>query len=168
MHFQETSLLQYPGLNIFQAIAIPPNYPDPITWEEGAAQGSFRISLIPPLSQERSFCLLSYIYIKFLLCMSDVCMCVCLYACMSVCHVFFIMTSNPYISAKNQDNDTKPSGYDPLGLRRSSTRSRMTLSSKCPVRNPQCPPSTPLLDPPFLTHFWLGYQHKMFRVSSLG
>ena len=31
MHFQEKSLLQYPGLNIFQAIAIPPNYPDPIT-----------------------------------------------------------------------------------------------------------------------------------------
>ena len=60
---------------------------------------------------------------------------------------FFTKTTNLYISAKNKDNDTKPSGYDPWGPPRSSMVSRMTLSSKSPVRNPQCPPSTPLLDP---------------------
>ena len=61
---------------------------------------------------------------------------------------FFTMTTNPYISAKNKDNDTKHSGYDPWGLRRSSMLSSMILSSKSPVRNSQYPPSTPLLDPP--------------------
>ena len=68
---------------------------------------------------------------------------------MSVCvpH-FFTMITHPYISAKNKDNDTKLSGYDPWGLTRSSMSSRMTLSSKPPVRNPQRPPSTPFLDPP--------------------
>ena len=59
-----------------------------------------------------------------------------------------ILWTNLYISTKNKDNDTKLSGYDPWGLPRSSTLSRMTPSSKCPVRNLQCPPSTPLLDPP--------------------
>ena len=58
-----------------------------------------------------------------------------------------------YISAKNKDNEMKVSGYDPWGLPRSSMLSRMTLSSKSSIRNPQRPPSTPLLDPPFLTHF---------------
>ena len=60
------------------------------------------------------------IYIKFLQCMSDVC-------CMSR---FFTKTTNLYISAKNKDNDTKPSGNDPWGFPRSSM-----VSSKCPVRN---------------------------------
>ena len=54
-----------------------------------------------------------------------------------------IYSRYPYISAKNKDNDTKLSGYDPWGLSRSSMSSRMTLSSKSPVRNPQRPPSTP-------------------------
>ena len=67
--------------------------------------------------------------------------------CLSVCVPFFTMKTNPYISAKNKDNDTKPSGYDPWGLPRSSRLSKMTLSSKSHVRNPQRPPSTPLLDP---------------------
>ena len=81
------------------------------------------------------------IYIKFLQCMS---------VCLSdVCLLrFFTKTTNLYISAKNKDNDTKPSGYDPWGLSRSSMLSMMTLSSKSPDRNPQHPPSTPLLDPP--------------------
>ena len=51
-----------------------------------------------------------------------------------------------YISAKNKDNDMKLSGYEPWGLPRSSMLPRMTLSSKSPIRNPQRPPSTPLLD----------------------
>ena len=59
--------------------------------------------------------------------------------------------TNPYISAKNKDNDTKPSGYDPWGLPRSPMLSRMTLSSKYSVRNPQHPPSTPHSWPP---HSW--------------
>ena len=82
------------------------------------------------------------IYIKFLQCLSVWCMYVCLL------WLFFTKTTNIYISTKNKDNDTKPSGYDPWGLPRSSMSSRMTLSSMSPVRNPQCPPSTPLLDPP--------------------
>ena len=67
-----------------------------------------------------------------------------MYVCMlsDVCDVFFTKTTNIYISAKNKDNDTKPSGYDPWGPPRSSMVSRMTLSSKSRVRNPQCPPST--------------------------
>ena len=74
----------------------------------------------------------------------------CLYVC---CHIFVTMVTHPYSSAKNKDIDTKLSGYDPWGLPSTSIRSRMTLSSKSPVRNPQRPPSTHILDPPFLTHF---------------
>merc|ERR1711888_527700 len=56
-----------------------------------------------------------------------------------------------------------------LGVKKTSfMTSGMTLSSMYPVRNPQHPPSTPLLDPPFLPHFSLRYKHKIFRVSSLG
>ena len=66
---------------------------------------------------------------------------------MSVVMLFFTKTTNIYISAKNKDNDTKPSGYDPWGPPRSSMVSRITLSSLPPVRNPQRPPSTLLLDP---------------------
>ena len=55
---------------------------------------------------------------------------------------------HPRNSAKSKDNYTKPSGNDPWGLPRSSMLSRMILSSKCSVRNPQRPPSTSLLDPP--------------------
>ena len=47
------------------------------------------------------------------------------------------MTTNPYISAKNKDNDTKLSGYDPWGLPSTSRMSWMTLSSMSPVGNPQ-------------------------------
>ena len=60
---------------------------------------------------------------------------------------------NAYISAKNKDNDTKLSGYDPWGLPRSSMTSRLTPSSKSQIRNHQRPSSTSVLDPPFLTHF---------------
>ena len=73
---------------------------------------------------------------------------VCMNVCMSVMMFFFTKTTNIYISFKNKDNDTIPSGYDSWGPPRSSIVSRMTLSSKSPVRNPQGPPSTPLLDPP--------------------
>ena len=76
------------------------------------------------------------IYIKFLQCLLSVCLC--------VCNVFFTMVTNPYILAKNKDNDTKLSGYDPWGLPRPSMLSRMTLSSKSPIRNPQRPQSTPI------------------------
>ena len=63
--------------------------------------------------------------------------------CTSVCTwPFTFSVSHPY------NNDMKPSGYDPWGLPRSSMSSRITLSSMSPVRNPQRPPSTPLLDPP--------------------
>ena len=47
-----------------------------------------------------------HIYIKFLQCMSD-------FWCLSV---FFNIITNPYISAKKKDNDTKLSGYHPWGL----------------------------------------------------
>ena len=56
-----------------------------------------------------------------------------------------------------------------LGVKKTSfMMSGMTMSSMSLVRNPQRPPSTPLLDPPFLTHFWLRYQYEIFRVSFLG
>ena len=34
---------------------------------------------------------------------------------------FFTMSTNPYISAKNKDKDTKLLGYDPLGLPSTAT-----------------------------------------------
>ena len=52
----------------------------------------------------------------------------------------------------NKDINMKMSGYLPWGQTRSSMTSRVTLSFKSPVRNFQCPPSTPILEPPFLTH----------------
>ena len=73
---------------------------------------------------------------------------VCLSVSPSVRDIFL---KNPYISSKNKDNDTKLSGCDPWGLPRSSMLSRMTLSSKSPIRNPQRTPSTPHLDLCFLT-----------------
>ena len=51
------------------------------------------------------------------------------------------------------DINTKFSGYLCWGEKTSFMTSGTTTSSKSPVRNPQRPPSTPLLDPPFLTHF---------------
>ena len=68
----------------------------------------------------------------------------CLSVCVCVCYVFVTEVTHPYISAKNKDTDTKLSGYDPWGLPLSSMMSRMTMSSMSPVRNPQCPPSTPM------------------------
>ena len=53
----------------------------------------------------------------------------------------------------NKDINTKLSEYLPWGEIRSSITLNMTMSSNYPVRNPQRPPSTPLRDPPFLTHF---------------
>ena len=67
-----------------------------------------------------------------------------------VCHVFVTMVTQHNISAKNRDNDMKISGYDPCGPPSTSMMSRMTLSSKSPVRNPQHPPSTPMKDSPIL------------------
>ena len=75
----------------------------------------------------------------------------CSYPCLyPVCTPEF---SNAYISADNEDNTSKLPGYDPWDLQTTSIMSRMTLSSKSPIRQPQCPPSTPFLDPPFLIHF---------------
>ena len=55
-----------------------------------------------------------------------------------------------YNFTEHKDNNLKLSGYDPWGPPRSSRASRMIISFMSPVRNPQCPPSTPLLDP----HSW--------------
>ena len=66
----------------------------------------------------------------------------CLFVCLFVCHVFVTMVTHPYISAKNKDDDTTLSGYDPLRLPSTSMMSRMSLSSKYPVGNPQRPPHT--------------------------
>ena len=73
---------------------------------------------------------------------------------MFVCMSHFVTNvTYAYISAKNKDNDMKLSEYDPWGLPSTSMTSTMTLSTKSPVRNPQCPPSTNIKDIPFLTHF---------------
>ena len=61
---------------------------------------------------------------------------------------------------KNKDIDTQLSAYDPWGLPSTFCMSRMTLSSTPPLRNPQHPPSIPILDTPIL-------ETKNFRVSSL-
>ena len=68
-------------------------------------------------------------------------------------HKWDAKTCNLHISAKNKDIDTKLSGYDPWGLPSTSIMSWMSLSSKSLIRNPLRPPSTPILDPPFLTYF---------------
>ena len=52
----------------------------------------------------------------------------------------------------NWDINTKFSGYLPWDKKTSFMTTGMTMSSMGLVRNPQPPPSTPLLDPPFLTH----------------
>ncbi len=61
--------------------------------------------------------------------------------------------------------NTKFSGYLPWGKKTSLMTSGTTLFSMSPVRNPPRPPSPPLLDPPFLTHFGLTNQNEIFRVS---
>ena len=66
---------------------------------------------------------------------------------MSVRNNCVTMVTHPYISAKNKDNDTKLSGYDPWGLPSTSIMSWMTLSSMSLVSNPQCDTSTFLLAP---------------------
>ena len=68
--------------------------------------------------------------------------------------VMFLLPGNThqYIS-KNKDIDTKLSGYDPWDLPSTIMMSRIILLSKSPVRNPQCPPSTPIKDKGFLKHF---------------
>ena len=53
----------------------------------------------------------------------------------------------PSWHTSNEDINTKLSGYLPGGKIRSSMTSRMTLSSKSLVRNPQRPPSTPFWPP---------------------
>ena len=62
------------------------------------------------------------------------------------CEVFVTLVTHSYILAKNKDNNTKVSGYDPLSLSSTSIKSRATLSSKFVVRKPQFPPSKTLLD----------------------
>ena len=64
--------------------------------------------------------------------------------------------------------NTKFSGYVNWGKKTSFRMSGITMSSMCPVRNPQHPPSNSLLYHPFLTHFPLRYQHEIFRVPSFG
>ena len=75
--------------------------------------------------------------------------CVSLSLCLSLCPSPFCYQGHTLIS----DNDIKLSGYDHGGLRSTFMMSRMTLTSKSPVRNPQRPPSTPIKDRGFLTHF---------------
>ena len=82
-------------------------------------------------------------YINF----SCVCLFVCLFVCLSVSYVFVTMVTQPYISAKNKDDDMNLSGYDPSHQMLPSKTSWITLSSMSLVRNPQRPPSNPLLDP---------------------
>ena len=48
---------------------------------------------------------------------------------MSVCDVFVTMVTHLYILAKNKDNDTKLSEYDPWGLPTTSSMSWMTLGT---------------------------------------
>ena len=78
-------------------------------------------------------------------------------------YIVFTMVTHPYISAKNKDIDTKLSGYDPWGLPSTSTTSRMTLSSKSPVRNNQGPPSTPMKDPPILDPILIMISKQNFQ-----
>ena len=56
----------------------------------------------------------------------------------------------------NKDITTKLSGYLSWGQTRSSMTSRMTLSSRSPVRNHHCPPSTLIKERGFLTHYSLS------------
>ena len=62
--------------------------------------------------------------------------------------MFVTIVTNPYVSAKNKDNDTKLSGYGPWGLLSTYITSWMTLSPKSPVRNPQHPPNPSPPRPP--------------------
>ena len=65
----------------------------------------------------------------------------------------------------DKDINTKHSRYVTVSPTRLSMTSRMTLSTKSLVRNLQCPQSTPILDLPFLTHFYERYQHETFKIS---
>ena len=53
----------------------------------------------------------------------------------------------------------------PLGQTRSSITPWMTLSSKSPVRNPQCTESIPMKYPPFLTHLPWKFCVNIFIIS---
>ena len=78
------------------------------------------------------------------------------------------MVTHPYISAKNTDNDMKLSVYDPLGLPSTTITLWMTLSSKSLIRNPQCPPSIPLLDPPLPDTLLIKISTRNFQCIFLG
>ena len=54
----------------------------------------------------------------------------------------------PSWHTSNWDINTKFSGFLPRGKKTSFMTSGMTRSSMSPVRNPQHPPSTPLIEPP--------------------
>jgi hypothetical protein len=82
----------------------------------------------------------------------------CSSVCPSVCMShFFAKTPISYISAKNKDYATKPSGYDPWTLPRSSMTSRTTPSLKSSVRKPpkvlQVPPFWPPRPDTFFNFF---------------
>ena len=47
---------------------------------------------------------------------------------------FFTKTTNLYISAKNKDYDTKPSGYDPWGPQRSSMVSIISVDGRRKIK----------------------------------
>ena len=58
--------------------------------------------------------------------------------------IFFTMVTHPYISAKNQDNDTKLSGYDPLGLPSTSITCKPNPTSPTLIRHDLSWPSHPI------------------------
>ena len=60
----------------------------------------------------------------------------------------------PSWHTSNWDINMKFSGYLPCGKKTSFMTSGMTISPMSPVRNRQCPPSTPLLDPSWHTSNW--------------
>ena len=75
---------------------------------------------------------------------------------------------HPSWCTSNWDIKTKLSGYLPWGKIRSFMTSRMTISSKYPVRNPQCPTSTPMKDPPLLDTLIIKISTRNFQGIFLG
>ena len=86
---------------------------------------------------------------------------------LNVCQVPPFLTP-PSWHTSNWDINTKFSGYIPWGKKMiHDIRNDYVLHES--VQEPSMSSKYPILDPPpFLTHFWLRYQHKLFRVSSLG
>ena len=80
----------------------------------------------------------------------------------------FLTSPPPSWHTSNKDIATKFSGYLSGSRIWSSMTSRMTMSSKYLIRNPQRPLSPPFLTPPYLTHFQWRYQPEIFKLSSWG